>query len=583
MAKGINSYRPPIMGVTHMVSAGHYLAAAAGYRILEQGGNAIDAGVASGIAINVVMPENTNFGGVAPIMIYHAATDEVVTISGLGRWPRAASIEYFEQHHGGEIPLGITRSVIPAAPDAWITALEKYGTMSFEQVVTPALELAEKGHPLSQSVRDGIALQAHPAEGGMPFRFPSTRDVFMPDGRVPEVGERFVQRDLARTFTRLIAAERAQSPQSREVGLRAARDFFYKGEIAEEMARFSAEQGGLITREDLHDFSVQIEPPVQGTYQDISVVTCGPWCQGPVVAQTLQMLADDDVQALGHNSPDYIHLVAEALNLSFADRDHFYGDPEFVEVPMEILLSKAYTDERRRALDMTKAFGHMPPPGDLSAYFDYPPRPPRKLNGLPRDEHQYDTSYTCVVDQWGNAFSGTPSDASFWSPIVPGLGFIMSGRGSQSWLDRDHASSLQPWKRPRLTPNPAMAFRDGKLLMPFGCPGGDAQCQAMVQMFLNIVAFGMDPQSAIEAPRFTSLNFPNSFWPHAYLPGRLNVEGRIDAATRAALSARGHDVSVTNDWERMSMAVLSAILVDTESGVLSAGADPRRDTYAIGR
>ncbi len=217
MAKGIRTYRPPIMGVTHMVSAGHYLSAAAGYRILEQGGNAVDAGVASGIAINVTMPENTNFGGVAPIIIYNAAADEVVTISGLGRWPKAASIDYFMQHHEGQIPYGITRSVVPSAPDAWITALERYGTMTFEQVVTPALELAEHGHPLSEPVQQGIAAQASPAEGGPPFRFPSTRALFMPDGRVLEVGERFVQSDLARTFKRLIEVEKSGSSQSRHL------------------------------------------------------------------------------------------------------------------------------------------------------------------------------------------------------------------------------------------------------------------------------------------------------------------------------------------------------------------------------
>lgn len=583
MAKGIDTYRPPIMGVTHIVSAGHYLAAAAGYRILEEGGNAIDAGVASGIAINVVLPENTNFGGVAPIIIYHAASDQVVTISGLGRWPRAASIDYFLEHENGEIPLGITRSVVPSAPDAWMTAVQTYGTMTFEQVVTPALELAEQGFPLSAVVRNQIAEHVSPAEGGMPFRFPSTRDIFMPHGRVPDVGERFAQPDLARTFRRLIEVERASSNKGREAAIRAARDFFYKGEIAREMAQFSAEQGGLITYDDLADFSVGMEAPVKGTFREFTVYTCGPWCQGPVVAQTLQMLEDDDLQALGHNSPDYIHLVVEALNLAFSDREHFYGDPDFVEVPIDTLLSKPYTRERRQSVSMHRAYGEMSPPGNPWSFRG-------QLGNVigdptvssPLGEHATDTSYTCVVDKWGNAFSATPSDASFWTPIVPGLGFIMSGRGSQSWLDPDHPSSLQPWKRPRLTPNPAIAFKDGKLFMPFGCPGGDAQCQAMVQMFLNIVEFGMNPQEAIEAPRFTSSNFPNSFWPHTYLPGRLNVEGRIAADTIAELSRRGHDIAVKDDWERMSMAVLSGIMVD-DAGVLIGGADPRRDTYAIGR
>jgi gamma-glutamyltranspeptidase/glutathione hydrolase len=295
------------------------------------------------------------------------------------------------------------------------------------------------------------------------------------------------------------------------------------------------------------------------------------------------MLENEDLQSLGHNSPDYIHLVVEALNLSFSDREHFYGDPDFVNVPIDTLLSKPYTQDRRQQINPKRAFGKLPPPGNPWALQAKSTSAGSVTASSPHGEHTYDTSYTCVVDKWGNGFSATPSDASFWTPIVPGLGFLMSGRGSQSWLEPEHPSSLQAWKRPRLTPNPAMAFRNGKLLMPFGCPGGDAQCQAMVQMFLNIVAFGMDPQAAIEAPRFTSSNFPNSFWPHAYLPGRLNVEGRIAQETIEALARRGHDIVVKDDWERMSMAVLSTIVVDADAGTLSAGADPRRDTYAIGR
>ena len=242
MATGLNSYRPPIMGVSHMVSAGHYLAAAAGYRIFEEGGNAIDAGVASGIAINVTLPNSTNFGGVAPIIIYHAASDSVVTISGLGRWPRSASIEYFNQNAGGEIPLGVLRSVVPAAADAWLTALERYGTMSFEQVVTPALELAEEGFPVSANVQPSLQFSAETEEGNVTL-WPSARAIFMPKGRPPEVGEVLMQKDLARTFRRLIDVERANSSKGREAAIRAARDFFYKGEIAEEMARFSQEAG----------------------------------------------------------------------------------------------------------------------------------------------------------------------------------------------------------------------------------------------------------------------------------------------------------------------------------------------------
>ena len=597
MAIGLSSYRPPIMGVSHMVSAGHYLAAAAGYRIFEEGGNAIDAGVASGIAINVTLPNLAIFGGVAPIIIYHAASDSVVTISGLGRWPRAASIEYFNQNAGGELPVGILRSVVPAAADAWLTALEKYGTMTFEQVVAPALELAEDGFPLSAHVQASLRAlkpQSHledDGDGGLPL-WPSTRAVLMPNGRPLEVGERLVQKDLARTFKRLIEVEKANRSKGREAAIRAARDYFYKGEIAEEMARFSQEQGGLLTLQDLKEFSVKIEEPEVGRFKEYSVYTCGPWCQGPVVAQTLQMLEDDDLVGLGHNSADYIHLLSQALNLAFSDRHHYYGDPDHVEVPMKGLLSKEYTRARRSAIDMERAFPEMPPPGEPWGYQGGAAASraaQRKEVQLPGGQ-EHDTSYTCAVDRWGNAFSATPSDSLFHSPIIPGLGFALSSRGTQSWLDPDHPSSLQPWKRPRLTPNPAIAMKKGKLFMPFGTPGGDTQSTAMVQMFLNIVEFGMDPQQAIEQPRFAPWNFPNSFWPHTYVPGRLDVEGRIPESTVQELSRRGHDVKVLNDWSVLMppsnteiMGALSAIVVDQESGVLKGGADPRLDTYAIGR
>ena len=261
------SYRPPIMGTTHMVSAGHYLATAAGYRILEEGGNAIDAGVASGITINVTLPNATNFGGVAPIMIYHAATDSVITISGLGRWPRAASIEYFEENTGGVIPLGILRSIVPSAADAWLTALEKYGTMTFEQVVTPALELAGNGYPISSYIRSGLVSPEETTEATSPL-WETTRAILFPNDKPLEVGDVLIQKDLARTFRRLIDVEKANSSRGREVAIRAARDYFYKGEIAEEIARFSQEQGGLLTLEDLKEFSVKIEEPVVGRFQD---------------------------------------------------------------------------------------------------------------------------------------------------------------------------------------------------------------------------------------------------------------------------------------------------------------------------
>ena len=303
--------RPPIMGVTHMVCAGHYLAAAAGYRILEEGGNAVDAGVAAGIAINVVLPENTNFAGVAPIMIYLAEKDCVVTISGLGCWPAAASIDYFQRYCNGEIPTGIRRAVVPGAPDAWLTALGLYGTLSLETVITPALELAREGYPLSAVVRDEMI------EGQSASDWPANEAVFRPGGSVPALGARLVQSDLAGTFQRLIDVEREHAHRGRALAIRAARDEFYLGDIARELARFSESQDGLLVYEDFAKFEVGHEPPVTGRFRDTTIYSCGPWCQGPVVPQALQMLDDDDLSALGHNSPDYVHLLSQTLDFVF--------------------------------------------------------------------------------------------------------------------------------------------------------------------------------------------------------------------------------------------------------------------------
>ncbi len=589
MAIGLHSYRPLVGGVTHMVSTGHYLATAAGYRILEQGGNAIDAGVAAGIVINVTLPQYTSFGGVAPIIIHHAASGETREISGLGRWPAAASSDYFRREHGGDMPHGVMRTVTPAAPDAWLTSLRRYGTMSFEQVVTPALELAAGGFPIPPTLHRALVSSGDNIilDEGDTSQWDSTMRIFYPGGRALGIGDLLVQTDLARTFQRLIDAERAASGQGREAGLAAARARFYEGDIAAEMVAFIRGQGGWLSMDDLANFAVGVATPPMIDYQspgsadDIAVYACGPWCQGPMNLHALRILEGCDLRGMGHNSADYVHTVLEALKLAFADRHAWYGDPDFVDVPMAGLLSREYAAVRRREIDPHRASAEMPDAGNPWAHQSGQGRAARQPEPV-AGPLSADTSYICAIDRWGNAFSATPSDGFGGAPIVPGLGFMVSARGAQSWLDDDHPASLQPGKRPRLTPNPALAFKNGKPWLPFGTPGGDVQPQSMVQLFLNVVEFGMDVQQAIEAPRASTWSFPNSFWPHAYRPGLVGVESRIAPSVVDELRKRGHDVDVWNEWTPR-MGSLCAIEVDAARGTMYGGADLRRDGYAMGR
>jgi gamma-glutamyltranspeptidase/glutathione hydrolase len=284
---------------------------------------------------------------------------------------------------------------------------------------------------------------------------------------------------------------------------------------------------------------------------------------------------------MGHNTSAYLHTVVEAIKLTYADRDRYYGDPDFVRVPMDALLSEAYARERRKLIDPAKAWPGMPPAGDPAALGMAMAGGAARVASLESDpEPQGDTSYVCAIDEEGNGFSATPSDFLGQNAIVPGLGIIISGRGTQSWLDPNHASSLQPWKRPRLTPNPGLVLKDGGLFMVFGTPGGDQQPQGMVQAFLNVVEFGMPPQQAVEQPRVGSWSFPNSFWPHDYLPGRLSLEARIPAQTVQRLAALGHDVRLWRDYEP-ACGHVCAIARDSATGVLHGGADPRFISYAV--
>src|SRR5216117_2350964 len=325
----------------------------------------------------------------------------------------------------------------------------------------------------------------------------------------------------------------AKAGGSREAGVRAARDEFYRGETAKRIAEFHRAEGGPLAACDLAEFSVEVGPALRTTFGRYEVAACGFWCQGPSLLQMLNLLDGVDLEALGHNSPAYLHRLVETIKLAFADRDAYFGDPRFVAIP-EALLSKAYAHRRRELLG-ERAWSEMPPAGDPDALA----AARRRESALPvagGSSDTLDTSYVAVIDEAGNGFSATPSDPSVDSPAVPGVGCVVSPRGSQGWLDPAHPSVVAPGKRPRLTPAPAMAFLDGRVVMPFGTPGGDVQQQAMLQFFFNIVVFGMTPQRAVEAPRVATRSFPDSFWPHVMAPNKVEAEGRILAQTRDALA-----------------------------------------------
>ncbi|TMH17579.1 MAG: gamma-glutamyltransferase family protein, partial [Betaproteobacteria bacterium] len=336
--------------------------------------------------------------------------------------------------------------------------------------------------------------------------------------------------------------------------------------------------GGLMTAQDLDEFRVAIEPPVKARFAGIDMYCCGPWSQGPVLPQMLGVLNGIDLKGMGHNSIDYAHVVTEAIKLGFADRERYYGDPRLVTVPIETLLSDAYAEKRRALVRPDRAWPQMPPYGEISGFASQR-APVPTMDSAAVGAH--DTSYVCVMDKDGNAFSATPSDPSYDTPVIPGTGLCPSSRGSQSWADPAHASSVAPGKRPRLTPSPAIAMLPDGSPMPLGTPGGDVQAQAVLQVFLNMTVFDMNPQQAVEAPRFASYSFPDSFEPHSYSPGVLHVESRVPKAVRDGLAARGHNIMDWPEfvWRAGAVCVLRS---DRSRGVMSAGADPRRPCYAVG-
>ncbi|MBY6412851.1 gamma-glutamyltransferase [Rhodococcus sp. BP-252] len=560
--------RPTLTGSRHAVSAGHYLAASAGFAVLEAGGNAVDAGVAAGIALSVVHADEVNFAGVAPIMI-RTSDGTVVTIDGLGHWPTSAPVDLMTRLAEGKYADGIGLTVVPGAPSSWLTALRDFGTMTFAQVSESAISLALEGFAVFPFLADEIS--KHQQDYA---KYPSSAAIYLPAGVPPAVGDRFVQTELAWTIQHMVDAEDAVSGD-RIAGIEAARNAFYVGEIADRVVAFHEANGSYLSRTDLRQYRSRYEDPVQVRWRDFTIYTCGPWSQGPVLGQALRMLELLGLGDAAHNSVEYVHVVTEVLKLAFADREKYYGDPLFVDVPTAWLLSDEYLRTRIATIDGSRSSGGLAPEV-VSGHV------PECATGT-RTTLPPDTSYVSVIDRWGNSFSATPSDASWPGPVVPGTGVVVSVRGIQSRPDAAHPAGMAPGKRPRLTPNPAMAVRDDGSVFSFGCPGGDMQVQAMLQVFLNAFHFGMDIQDAITSPRFSTWSFPNSFAPFEYLPNRVALEAeRFPDGVLTGLEKLGHEVEQWPAFTRQAAAV-EVVFDDKSSGFIRAGADPRQPAYAMVR
>jgi len=572
--------RPVIMGSHGVVASGHYLASAIGLRTMQRSGNAIDAGVAMGFALAVLEPHLNGIGGEVPILLWSRKERRPIAISGQGVAPRRATIDWFRSNGISLIPGdGFLPATVPGAFDSWVTALRLYGTLSLAEVLEPAIELAKKGFPMYKALHNSVSAHAERFRA----QWPTTAEVFLPGGKPPQVGERFAQKAWAETFERVLDEEERASAKGREAALQAARDLFYKGEIARRIVVFSSStevldasgkaHRGLLDLSDFAEYHARVEAPASYEYKGLTVHKCGPWSQGPVFLQQLSLLKGFDLRSLGHNSSRYVHVIVEAAKLAFADRERYYGDPEFTEVPLTRLLSDKYAEERRRLIDLETASLELRT-GELGA-------------GTSDGEHKRpgghvgDTTHLDAVDAEGNMISATPSGG--WipsSPLIEGLGFPLGTRGQMFSLKPGHPNCVQPGKRPRTTLTPSLVTREGKPWMVFGTPGGDQQDQWTLQFFLNVAEFGMGLQEAIDAPTFHSAHFPSSFYPRDAHPGRLHMEARIPASVREDLKSRGHAVVVNGEW---SHGRVLAATFNEKTNVLSAAASPRGETaYAIG-
>lgn len=545
--------RPTLRGTRGLVVAGNPLASQVAAAVLDAGGNAIDAGVCGSLALTVVQPDMCSLGGIAPILFRRANEDVAHSVAGVGTWSATASIEAFRGRHGDSMAPGVAASVVPAAPAALIAALRSAGTWRFHEVAAAAIEFATDGFPVDPTLAAGLDIF-----GEVFQQWPSTTDIYWPDGAPAPTGSLLVQPDLAEVLSTLASADAQASDRDR--GLAAAHRAFYEGPIAQTMVDFVTAGGGFLTMEDLASYSADVAEAPSRRYREMVLHTPHTWSQGPMLLQALAILETFDLAGLAPGSADLLHLVTEAVTLAASDRERYYGDPDFVDVPLDWLLSEEHARELAAQISSDASLPN--------------------LAGSPGDAVR-STTHLSVVDAAGNAFTTAPSDTLSLGPVVPGLGFVVSPRGVQSRLDPNHPSSLQPGKRPRITPAPVIAFDQDGLPWALSCPGGDVILQAILQVVISAVDHDMTPQQAVEAPRICALTFPNSFHPHHQIDGQLCVEARIAEAVRVDLENRGHLVQDWPDWEFDAGSV--ALVRVLPNGTIEAGADPRRAAYAAGR
>lgn len=567
-------------GTKGAVAGGTEFATGAGMRLYYQGGNAVDAGVATIFAASVVEYSHFGFGGEAPILI-RTKEGKVYAIAGVGTMPKMATAEFFRKRKmqpgevmamepgglKGMVPVaGLMPALVPGMVDAALLALREFGTKPLSEVIAPAIELAD-GTPLDETRANAIARSRRFFE-----LWPTSKHVFTPEGRLLMPGDTFHQPDLAKTMRMMVIAEREalKAGKNRAAAIDAVRDYFYRGEIARKIDEFSKANNGLLRYEDMAAFRLQLEEPVSTIYRGYTVYKPSFWSQGPSMIEALNTLEGLNMARLGFNSTEYIHKLTEALKLAYADRDTYYGDPKFNKVPSEVLLSKAYAEERRSLIGAKASLEFVP--GTINGKRSRHPSE-SEIVRIKIDDELMARDTTCVnaIDKDGLMFSATPSGAWLPSVIAGDTGIPLTQRGQSFLLVEGHPNELAGGKRPRVTLSPTLVTYNGKPAMTLSTPGGDNQEQSLIQLLLNVIEFGMNAQQAVEAPRIQTRHLVSSFDNHAMSRGDLLLDDRIPNNVFLELVNRGHQVETRNKWASGAAPVMIKVL---PNGVLEAGADP---------